>query len=80
MSRYTVKYKSMCSGGGHVTLSVLRDGIAVRDLTLMRSDMLETELSWEDVIPFFLREVIKRSGATTLAQARAAIEAASWEI
>jgi len=79
MARYTVQYDHTCTGGGHIVLRVLQDGKPVRLFSVTREQIMDTDLSWEEVLPFFLREAIKRSGATTLAQARDAIEAASWE-
>ena len=79
MALYTVVYKSSCTGGEHITLTVKRNNVVVRDIVVTRTDMLTNDLTWNEVIPFFLRECIKKAGATTLAQARTAIEAASWE-
>jgi len=79
MALYTVVYKSSCTGGEHIKLTVYRDGIELRDFNVTRTDIMTNELTWEQALPFLLRECIKRSGATTLAQARTAIEAASWE-
>jgi hypothetical protein len=78
MATYTVVVKSVCPGGEHVTLTVKRDGAVVRDFPVTKTEILGTDLNWETVLPFFLREVIKHSGATTMAQAKAAVEAASW--
>lgn len=78
MAVYTVTVKGVCAGGGHITLTVKRDGAAVRDVVVNRSDIMESDLTWDEVLPFFLRETIKRSGATTLAQAKTAVEAAQW--
>lgn len=80
MATYTIDITGVCSGGEHVFGNVQRNGVVVRGITLNKSDILSPdELSWEDVIHFFIREVIKKSGATTLIEARNAIEAASWE-
>jgi len=79
MAVYTVVVKGQCSGGEHITLTVKRDGVAVKDFATTRSELLANDLSWEEVFPFFLRETIKSSGATTVAQAKTAVEAASWE-
>lgn len=79
MATYTVKIDSVCSGGEHIRLKVLRDGVEVKKFGVTRTDMLTNNLTWEEVLPFFLRQTIKKSGATTLAQAKTAVEAASWE-
>ncbi len=78
MAIFTLKVIGTCAGGGHVFLNVLRDGTPVKQLVLNKEDILQTELNWEEVLPFFIREVIKRSGARTLQEAKAAIESAQW--
>lgn len=80
MPTFTVEYNRQCTGGEHITLDVLRDGVKIREMTVIRTEILTTDLNYADVLPFFLRETIKRAGATTLGQARTAIEAASWEL
>jgi len=81
MATFTVQVIGACrTGGEHIGLDVLRDGQQVKRIMVCKTDMLTTNLDWEAVIPFFLREVVKRSGATTLAQAKTAVEAASWVI
>ena len=84
MATYTVQFVYTCTRnindntGFHIIFDVLRDGSVVRRISIPRDDILSTDLTWESVLPFFLRETVKRSGATTLAQAKTAVEAAEW--
>ena len=81
MAVYTVVYKARCSPtGGHIVFTLKRDGVAVKDITVMVSDLLTNDLTVEDVLPFFLRQCIKAAGATTLVEARIAVESAQWVI
>lgn len=80
MATYTVKVKSVCTGGEHITVTVSRDGKVVKDFLLTRTDLFQTELTWEDVLPFLIRQTIKTSGANTLAKAKTVVESAEWVI
>lgn len=78
MATYTVRVKGVCTGGEHITITVLKDGVSLKDVHLTRTDLFQTDLSWEEVLPFLIKQTIKASGANTLAQAKTAVESASW--
>lgn len=78
MATYTIKVLGTCTGGEHIKLGVYRNGAFLKNISVTRTEVLQTDLNWDEVLPFFLRECIKRSGATTLAQAKTAVEAAEW--
>lgn len=80
MATYTVKVAGVCSGGEHISLDLKRDGTTVRRLTVTKADILQNETSIDDALIFFLRQAIKTAGATTMAQAKTAVEAAQWVI
>lgn len=77
MAIYTIKVIGACTGGEHIALDIKRDGAVVKRISITKSD-LESSPNWEEVIVALMREKIKSSGATTLAQMKAAVEAASW--
>jgi len=79
MATYTVKVEGQCSGGEHIRLAVLRNGVEVKKFGVTRTDMLTNNTDWEDALVFFLRQAIKKAGATTVSAAKTAVEAASWE-
>ena len=80
MATYTVTVAGQCSGGEHITLTVKRNGVAVKNITVTKTDLLNMDLdgNWETVIFAFIREKVKSSGAVNAAQAKTAVEAASW--
>ena len=79
MAVYTVIVDGVCAGGEHIKLSVLKDGVEMRKFGVTKEEVLTHETNWEDVLVFFLRQAIRKAGATTLAQAKTAVEAAEWE-
>lgn len=78
MATYTVRNVSLCSGGGHVHLDIYRDGTKVAQRNFEREELLTRQISLDDVLFFLLREAVKSAGATTLQQAKAAVEAKEW--
>ena len=78
MPTYTATV-SQCPGGGHVTISVKRDGVAFRDVVCHREDLSDmNRLPFEDILYVLIRQTIKAADATTPVQVKNAIEAASW--
>lgn len=80
MPTYTVKVQSTCSGGEHVTLGIYRDAVKVREAMVTKSAALTLAVNFDDLLEPLLRLVIKKAGATTMAQVKTAIEAAEWVI
>lgn len=80
MATYTVRVAGVCSGGEHITLNLRRDGTTVRQMVVTKTDIMNNETQLEDALVFFLRAAIKKAGATTMAQAKTAVEAAEWVI
>lgn len=78
MATYTVRYKSVCGGGEHFTFDVYRDGVKVALWNRTKTELLNTDYDWRDVLGFLVWQAIKAAGATTPAQAKAAIEAKEW--
>lgn len=78
MAVYTVKVSKVCSAGNHIGITVLRNNIPLRQMCFNKSELLDNEVDFEEVLLAFLRQCIKASGASTLAQAKAAVEAAQW--
>ena len=80
MPTYTATV-SQCPAGGHVTISVKRDGVAFRNVLYNRDDMFDAgRLEFDDILYVLVRQAIKAAGATTPLQVKNAIEAASWSI
>lgn len=80
MATYTVRVLGQCGGGEHISLSVRRNGTEVKKMVVTKTDILQNETIFEDALIYFLRQAIRKAGATTLAQARTAVEAAEWVI
>jgi hypothetical protein len=81
MATYTVRVLGVCSGGEHVSLNVLRDGDVIKKICFTKTEILDpASIEWENVLIHFMRQAIKKSGATTLAQAKTAVEAMSLEL
>ena len=74
---FTFKILSVCSGGEHINVRVLKDGSALTTKTINKTDIINTELTWHEVLPFLLNKIVANSGATTAAQRKTAIEGAS---
>ena len=80
MSIYTVDVVGICSGGEHVTLSLKKNDAHIKTLVITKTDLLTNETDIEEALIFFLRQSIRASGATTLLQAKNAVEAAQWVV
>lgn len=80
MAVYTVKILGQCSGGEHITASILRDGVAVKKLVLTKTELLDDKTDIEQALIFFCRQAIKTADAKTVAAAKAAVEAAKWVV
>lgn len=80
MAVYKVQVLGVCGGGEHITLSVKKDGVVIKQVAITKKDILQSDTTWEDAMLFFLRAAIKAAGATTTAQAKTAVEAAQWVI
>lgn len=80
MAVYTVKVAGVCSGGEHISLDIKRDGTTVKRLTVTKTEILHADTDIEDALIYFLRQAIRKAGATTLSKAKTAVEAAQWVI
>jgi hypothetical protein len=81
MAVYTIQVLGTCQPHkGHVQLQVKKDGENWRKVTVTQEDALSNDTEFLDVLIFFLRAVIKKAGATTLSQMKAAIEAEEWVV
>ena len=64
--KYTFKIASVCSGGEHITVEVLRNGEKYKTRTLSREDIATGEYQkWENIMTLLIAKAIKHSGATT---------------
>ena len=80
MATYQVVVDGVCGGGEHITLGLKRDGTRVNTHVVTKTEILQNETIFEDALIFFLRAAIKKAGATTMAQAKTAVEAAEWVV
>jgi hypothetical protein len=90
MADYTLKLKSVCSGGEHITCDVYRDGVKIDTRMIPKSQIVDPQLSIDQIVDpqLSIDEKIavlmwwecKKAGATTPAQRKAAIEAAVWSL
>lgn len=74
---YTFKIVSVCPGGEYITVRILEDGVSIGTKIITRSEIASNDLTAHDVLPWFLKKIVANSGATTAAQRKTAIEAAS---
>ena len=54
--------------------------MVVKKVRVTKTDIMQNQTGFEDALVFFLRHAIQASGATTMAQAKTAVEAAEWVI
>lgn len=80
MATYTVSVLGACSGGLHLGVRINKDGVPIRDTYFDKDDLFDANPFSEEMLLTLMRQAIKNSGATTLAQAKAAVEAASWSM
>ena len=80
MAIYTVKVLGQCSGGEHITLQILKDGVNLRKTMVTKTEIFQNETTWEEAMIFFLRQAIRKANATTILQAKAAVESAEWVV
>ena len=82
MAVYTIGI-SACSGGNHITATIKKDNVAVNQLLYTKQAIMDGIVpdkgTLEDVVIWLMRNAIKKAGATTPAQMKAAVEAATWE-
>lgn len=86
MPTFTVEVTGTCPGGGHVHLNIKRDDNLVRSVSFETADLvsgagdfdLMDNSDWWFLLKVLLRLEIKGSGASTLAEAKTAVEAAEW--
>ena len=81
-SFYTVKVTKVCSGGEHIAVDFYRDGVKWRSTQTTRSDLLlaRDDVNFSELLDTLLYLTIRASGASTLPQAKTAIESAQWEL
>ena len=86
MATYTVRALSMDSAADvysrHILFGIYRNGVQVAHRVRTLEEILNSaiEIDNTDALSLLVRIAIKSSGATTLAQAKEAVESASWEI
>jgi hypothetical protein len=80
MATYTVKIPRWDTAMVHFQVDLYKDSSKIKTLIFDRSNLFTKELDVESLLIVLLRSVIKSSGATTAAQAKAAVEAAEWEL
>ena len=86
MATYTVRALSMDSAANvysrNILFGIYRNGVQVAHRVRTLNEILNSaiEIDNTDALSLLVRIAIKSSGATTLAQAKEAVESASWEI
>lgn len=80
MATYTVSVLGVCTGGEHIKIALKKDGVVVRNMSITKTEIFNTETNLEEALIFFLRQAVRAAGATTLAQAKTAVEATQWVI
>ena len=80
MATYTVSVLGVCSGGEHIKIALKKDGATIKNMSITKTEIFNTETNLEEALIFFLRQAIRAEKATTLAQAKTAVEAAQWVV
>ena len=74
MPDITVKIDGFCASGGHIYITVTKDGIASKQITVHKSDFQIVKDEWEDGIIILIRNFIKESGLTNWTQIKTELE------
>jgi len=70
----TVKIESVCPSGGHINITVTKNGTVSKKMTLHKSDFLIEPEEYEEALAILIRSFVKKSGLTKMADIKTAIE------
>jgi len=74
---YTFKVVQACSGGEHIRIRILEDGVAIGVFMLTRTSIMTDDTAPKDLVENLLKRIVKNSSATTYAGYVTDIESAS---
>lgn len=75
MATYTLKVKSVCTGGEHIDIGLYKDAVKVGTKAITRTDAITDDADLTEVIIYLIKRAIKDNNANTAAKRKAAIEA-----
>jgi len=74
MPNITIKIDGFCASGGHIYITVTKDGTMSKKMTIHKSDFQIVKDEWEDGIIILIRNFIKESGLTDWTQIKTELE------
>jgi|GEM_PF-2758915 len=82
MASYTITILGVCPGGNHIKCQLKRDGANLQQFEVLKEEILNATPpdrgDITDLACWLMRNAALKAGATTAAQAKTAIEAATW--
>ena len=75
MADYTLKILNVCTGGEHIRTQIYKDGVEFKQVVLNKSEIMDSNIILDDILNPLIKATIKSSGASTMAQAKTAVEA-----
>lgn len=76
----TIKIDSVCSSGGHINMTVTKNGTVSKKMTIHKSALSIEPDEYEDTLIALLRSFVKKSGLTNMTEIKMAIEAEVFKI
>jgi len=70
----TIKIDGFCASGGHIHMTVTKDGTVSKQITIHKSDFQIVKDEWEDGLIILIRNFIKESGLTNWTQIKTELE------
>lgn len=80
MAVYTFAVGTPCAGGEHVPITVKRNAVTIKTISVLKSEVMNPAGTWEDAMVILMRQAILSAGATTPAQMKTAVQAMSVSI
>ena len=74
MPDITIKIDGFCASGGHIHMTVTKDGTVSKQITIHKSDFQIVKDEWEDGLIILIRNFIKESGLTNWTQIKTELE------
>ena len=75
--KYTFKVVSVCEGGEHLNIDILRNGEAYKSMSVSRSEIQTGNYkTWPEISPLLIAKILKSAGTTTDEEHITAIEGA----
>lgn len=76
----TIKIDSVCLGGGHINMTVTKNGTVSKKMVIRRDDLSTEPDEYEDTLIALLRSFVKKSGLINMTQIKTAIESEVFKL